>query len=302
MTPQRCSGCLATLAIAGLLLVACQPPATPPAAPASAPATAAETTFARIRREGIVRVGFANEKPFAYAQPDGLLGGEASDIARAVFARLGVDRMEGVLTEFGALIPGLLNERFDAITAGMYIKPERCQQVLFADPEFKIGSGLLVTAGNPRNLHSYEDIAANPEVRVGTGAGYFEADYLAALGVQEGQIVLFADDASGVAGVQAGQIDAYAATSMAVQILLADAGDPGLEVAAPFRDPLIGGKPVTGYAGTAFRQEDADLRDAFNVELAKLKASGELLKILKANGFGEANLPGEVTAEQACAP
>jgi polar amino acid transport system substrate-binding protein len=249
-----------------------------------------------------VRVGLANEKPFAFAGPDGTLAGEAPDIARIIFKNLGLNQMEGVLTDFGALIPSLRANRFDAITAGMYIKPERCQQVLFANPEFKVGSGLLVKAGNPLNLHSYEDVVGDPSLKVGTGAGYFEADYLAGVGVKEGQIVLFADDASGVAAVQTGQIDAYAATSMAILSLLDHAKDPGLGMAAPFTDPVINGKPVTGYAGTAFRQVDAPLRDAFNVELAKLSASGQLLEILKANGFGELNLPGNMTAEQACMP
>jgi ABC-type amino acid transport substrate-binding protein len=77
---------------------------------------AEETTFERAKREGIVRVGFANEAPFAFAKPDGTLSGEAVEIARVIFTRLGIPEMEGVLTEFGSLIPGLLAERFDAIT------------------------------------------------------------------------------------------------------------------------------------------------------------------------------------------
>ncbi len=295
---------LILLVALGLLLGACQPQATPStAAPTQAqPTPKPETTFERIKREGYVRVGFANEKPFAYALPDGTLSGEAPDIAKAVFQALGIAEVEGVLTEFGSLIPGLQAQRFDVITAGMYIKPERCAQVLFADPEYKIGSGLLIKAGNPLNLHSYEDIAANSQVKVGTGAGYFENDYLLAVGVPKDRIVLFPDDASGVAGVQAGQIDAYTATSMAILTSLTNAKDPSLEMAAPFTDPVVNGKPVTGYSGTAFRKEDADLRDAFNAELKKLKDSGQLLEILKKNGFGEANMPGDVTMEQACKP
>jgi polar amino acid transport system substrate-binding protein len=300
MKTHRVPAFLVLLLVLALVLGACQPAA--PATTAAQPTATAETTFDRVKREGVVRVGFANEKPFAYAQPDGTLAGEAPDIARAIFTNLGIKQMEGVLTEFGSLIPGLQANRFDVITAGMYIKPERCEQVLFANPEYKIGSGLLVKAGNPLNLHSYEDIAANSKVKIGTGAGYFEADYLAGVGVKEDQIVLFPDDASGVAGVQAGQIDAYTATSMAILTLLTNAKDPQLEMVAPFTDPVINGKPVTGYAGTAFRKSDAALRDAFNAELEKLKASGQLLEILKANGFGEANLPGDVTAEQACKP
>ncbi len=133
-------------------------------------------------------------------------------------------------------------------------------------------------------------------------AGYFERDYLVAVGVSEDQIVLFPDDPSGVAGMQASQIDAYTATSMAILTSLNNANDPGLEMVDPFTDPVVNGKSVTGYSGTAFRKEDADLRDAFNAELKKLKDSGQLLEILEANGFGPANLPGDATAEMACQP
>ncbi len=264
------------------------------------PATASETTFERIKREGFVRVGFANEKPFAYAKPDGTLAGEAPDIAKAIFKNLGINEVEGVLTEFGSLIPALQAGRFDVITAGMYIKKQRCEQVLFADPEYKIGSGLIVKAGNPLTLHSFEDIAKNPNAKVGTGTGYLENDYLTAVGVKKDQIVLYPDDPSGLAGMQAGQIDAYTATSMAVFTTLQNANDPKLAMADPFTDPVIDGKSTIGYSGTAFRKEDKDLRDAFNAELQKLKASGQLLEILKANGFSEANMPGDGTMEQAC--
>ena len=126
-----------------------------------------ESTLERVKREGVVRVGFANENPYAYAKPDGTLSGEAVEVARAVFQAMGIDEMEGVLTEFGSLIPGLQAGRFDVITAGMYVNPNRCEQILFANPEYKIGEALVVEAGNPLGLNSYEDIAANPNSHTG---------------------------------------------------------------------------------------------------------------------------------------
>ena len=260
-----------------------------------------ETTLERAQREGVVRVGFANEAPYAFAQLDGTLSGEAVEVARAVFAELGITEMEGVLTEFGSLIPGLQAGRFDVITAGMFINPGRCEQILFADPEYKIGEALIVEAGNPLGLTSYEDIAANPDITVGTGAGYLEIDYLTSVGVSEDQIVTFPDGPAGVAGLQAGQIDVWTATGPAVQSVFDATGDDSLEIASPFTDPVIDGVPVTGYGGAGFRTEDADFRDAFNAELQDLKDSGELLTILEPfEGFGEQSLPGDVTAEELC--
>jgi polar amino acid transport system substrate-binding protein len=273
------------------------------AQPTAAPAEEeqAESTLERARREGIIRVGFANENPYAFAQPDGTLSGEAVEVARAVFQELGIAEMEGVLTQFGSLIPGLQAGRFDVITAGMYITPTRCEEVLFADPEYQVGEALIVQAGNPLNLHSYEDIAANPDVTVGTGAGYLEIDYMTAAGVSEDQISTFPDDPSGVAGLQAGQIDAWTGTRPTLLKTLETTGDPNLELADPFEQPTVDGAAVTSYGGAAFRYDDLEFREAFNEELQNLKDSGQLLDLIgQFEGFDEASLPGDVKAEDIC--
>lgn len=303
---------LLTLALV-FLLAACggdtgepDTPADTPAAEEEQPAPepeeeAEESTLERARREGVIRVGFANENPYAFAQPDGTLSGEAVEVARAVFQALGIAEMEGVLTQFGSLIPGLQAGRFDVITAGMYITPTRCEEVLFADPEYQVGEALIVEAGNPLGLNSYEDIAANPDVTVGTGAGYLEIDYMLAAGVAEDQIVEFPDDPSGVAGLQAGQIDAWTGTRPTLLITLGTTDDPNLELADPFDQPVVDGEPVISYGGAAFRYDDMEFREAFNEELQNLKDSGQLLELIgQFEGFDEGSLPGDVTAEDIC--
>jgi polar amino acid transport system substrate-binding protein len=74
-------------------------------------------------------------------------------------------------------------------------------------------------------------------------------------------------------------------------------------MADPFTDPVIDGKPVTGYGAAAFRPEDQDFRDAFNAELQNLKDSGELVEIISQfEGFGPQNDPGDATADELCQP
>ncbi|MGD2049555.1 MAG: ectoine/hydroxyectoine ABC transporter substrate-binding protein EhuB [Chloroflexota bacterium] len=260
-----------------------------------------ESTLERARREGVIRVGFANENPYAYAEPDGTLNGEAVQVAQEVFSRMGIEEMDGVLTEFGSLIPGLQAGRFDVITAGMYINPTRCEQVLFADPEYTIGDALIVEAGNPLDLHSYEDIAANPDATVGTGAGYLENDFMLAVGVSEDQIVNFPDDPSGFAGLQAGQIDAWTGTRPTLIKMLEDAGTEDFELAEPFSQPVIEGESVVNYGAAAFRFEDVDLRQEFNIHLEDIKEEGMLIDLIGPfQGFDEGALPGDVTAEDLC--
>ena len=299
---KRIKTMLVLLLAALLILTACATPATPVASDQpAAPEPKAETTLERARREGVIRVGFANESPFAFATPEGKLTGESVEVARAIFQKLGIEQMEGVLTEFGSLIPGLQAKRFDAITAGMFILPARCEQVLFADPDYQIIDALIVEKGNPLNLHSFMDIVANPNVRVGTGAGYSSVEQLIAVGVTEEQLVLFPDGPSGIAGLQAGRIDVWTSTAPACQTLLINANDPNLEMADPYEPAVIDGKPVINYGGVAFRMDDLELREAYNVELEKLETSGELLEIISQfEGFGSFSLPGDATAESVC--
>src|SRR5215467_13974035 len=100
---------------------------------ALAPLTAsADSTLDQAKKNGYVRVGFANEAPFAYATPDGKLTGEAPEVAKAVLKKMGINEVDGVLTEFGSLIPGLKAHRFDIIAAGMFVTPARCKEINFS--------------------------------------------------------------------------------------------------------------------------------------------------------------------------
>ena len=91
----------------------------------------AATTLETVRQNSSIRIGYANETPFAYTETDGRVTGESPEIAKAIFAKMGIKQVDGVLTEWGSLIPGLRAGRFDVIAAGMYITPARCKQVLF---------------------------------------------------------------------------------------------------------------------------------------------------------------------------
>jgi polar amino acid transport system substrate-binding protein len=260
-----------------------------------------ETTLQRIQREGVVRVGYANEAPYAYAAEDtGRLTGEAPEIARAVFSELGVGRVEGVLTEFGSLIPGIKAKRFDVIAAGMYIQPRRCREIAFTNPTYKIGEAFLVRTGNPLGLHSYEDVAAHPSARLGVVAGAVELSYARRTGIPGERIAILPDAPSAVAAVQAGRIDAYAGTALTIQDMLNKAGDGGLERAMPFRDPVIEGETVIGYGAFGIRKEDQALLDAFNEQLKGFIGSEQHLELVRPFGFTEAELPGDTTAEALC--
>ncbi len=265
-----------------------------------APGTPA-ATLDRMRAAGVARVGYANEAPFAYRDTEtDELTGEAPAIARVVLGRLGVPDVEGVLTEFGSLIPGLQAGRFDLIAAGMYIRPERCAQVAFSNPTYSIGEAFIVPAGNPLDLHGYDDVRTREEATLGVVAGAIERTYAREVGIPDARIATFPDPPSALAAVRAGRVSAYGATGLTAQTLL-DKGAEGLERAEPFRDPVVNGDTVRGYGAFAFRKADADLLAAFNRELGTFIGSDAHRALVEPFGFTRAELPGGVTAATLCA-
>lgn len=259
----------------------------------TATAALAETALERIKAQGYIRIGFANEAPFGFATPDGKLSGEAPEVAKAVLARIGIAEVDGVLTEFGSLIPGLKAGRFDIIAAGMFINPKRCAEIAFSEPSYGIGQAFLVPAGNPKGLNDYAAIAANPDARLAVMSGAVEADYARSAGVPEGQLVVLPDQSSLLAAVQAGRADAAALTALSIADMAAKG--EGVESTKPFGE--VAGVSVKGHGGFGFRKDDTDLYEAFNSELAAFLGSPEHVALVEPFGFGADYLPNKTMAE-----
>ncbi|MGW2646576.1 ectoine/hydroxyectoine ABC transporter substrate-binding protein EhuB [Streptomyces sp. NPDC001393] len=249
----------------------------------------------RLRAQGVVRLGIAGEIPFGYIDKDGHLTGEAPELAKVIFKRLGVGRVQPVPTEFGSLIPGLNSQQFDVVAAGMYVNPERCQQVIFADPDYQMLDSFIVRKGNPLGLHSYKDIVAK-KAKFATGTGYAEIQYAVEAGYKQGDILIVPDQVAGLNAVEAGRVDVFAGTALTTREVVKKSAKA--EATAPFA-PLVKGKPHVDGGAFAFRPTETRLRDAFNGELHKLKKSGELFRILRPFGFTKAEMTG-LTAKELC--
>ena len=252
----------------------------------------AETTLERIQRTGEVRIGYANEAPFAYTLPNGTVTGESPEISRIIFAKMGVKKVQAVLTEWGALIPGLHAGRFDVIAAGMYVTPERMKQVLFTDPHYQIGDTLLVAKGNPNGLGSYADIAKNSELKLAVMSGTAEYGYAKKAGITDSQIMQVPNTVAQLQSVMTKRADAAVGTQLTMKELAAKAGDR-VEVITTFTDDPA----HTGYGALAFRMSDQSLRDAVNLQLQAWLGSDEHLATVAPFGFDRSNLTQKKTAE-----
>jgi polar amino acid transport system substrate-binding protein len=255
------------------------------------------TTLDQVRQEGVVTVGFANEQPYGFRE-GGELVGEAPAIHGEVFDRIGGIEVDGRQFDFGALIPALNAGEVDVVTAGMFITPERCQQAAFSNPEYVAKTALLVRSGNPKDLSDYESVA-NSDARLAVMSGAVEVDQAAAAGVPEDRTQIVADQQGGLDAVKSGRVDAFALTDISLNWLAKD--DDSLEVTTSFV-PVVDGEEQLGVGAAVFRQDDDELRQAFNRELdALLQEDGAWLALVEDYGFTEANKPDPgMTAEQFC--
>ncbi|MEZ5883318.1 MAG: ectoine/hydroxyectoine ABC transporter substrate-binding protein EhuB [Paracoccaceae bacterium] len=248
----------------------------------AAPLPALADKLEDLKAQGFARIAIANEPPFTAVAADGTVSGAAPDVAREIFKRLGVPEVVASISEYGAMIPGLQARRHDVITAGLFMKPERCAAVAYSEPVLCDAEAFLLPKGNPKGFQSYADIAADPEATIGAPGGGTEEKLALEAGVPRDRVIVVPDGQSGLKMVQDGRIDVYSLPVLSISDLLAKAGDDNLEMVAP-----VVGAPV--YCdGAAFNKDDTALRDAFDVELAKMKESGEFAAIVEPYGFSAA--------------
>lgn len=241
--------------------------------------TAAADTLETLREQGYATVAVANEPPYSDIKGDGYVTGAAPDVARAVMAKLGVPELRAQIVPYGSMIPALIARRVDMATSGLYIKPKRCESIIYSEPDLCGAEAFAVKAGNPHGLMTYEDIAKNPDIAMTTCAGCAEEAYALERGVQADQIKVFTDPLSGIKMLQQGRVDVFALSGLGTQELLRKMDDPELELIMP-----VGGVPM-GCAGAAFNPDDTAFRDAYDAALQELKDSGDFAAIIEPYGF-----------------
>lgn len=243
------------------------------------------------RERGYLRTGIANEPPYTKVEADGTVTGCAPDVFRAVCKQLGIDDVQGIITPYNGMIPGLKAGRWDAITAGLFMKQSRCAEVVYSEPVIVSSESFGVKSGNPKGITTVQDVLDNPGLKIVVLPGGFEEGILQTAGVPDSQLVRINDNRKGILAVTSGRADAFLLPTLSLKSL--HETEKGFDVTPPIEDA-----PVTG-SGAAFRQSDEDFAAKYNVELKKLKDSGEFAKILTKWGFDPAVVEG-VTAEELC--
>ncbi|MEU3268932.1 ectoine/hydroxyectoine ABC transporter substrate-binding protein EhuB [Streptomyces bacillaris] len=243
----------------------------------------------KLREQGFVRVAYANEAPYGYMEGKELKG-EAPTLHREIFKALGVDELKPTLSEWDGLIPGLQAGKYDVVSAGMAITPERCGNAIFSEPEFISPTALMVRKGNPKNI---TDLASAKEagITVGVMSGAVEGGYAKGAGIPEGKIKTLQKPQDGADAVKGGRVDAFLLTGISLRWLAKT--NPDTEVTEPFV-PQVDGKAQFSPGGAVFRKGNEDLRDSFNRELKKIVSdSSRYVQLLEPYGFGKSEIPPE---------
>ncbi len=256
-----------------------------------------ETTLARIRRTGEIRIGYAVEPPYAYVGRGANVTGESPEIVKVWAARLDIPHVIWVQTSFDALIPELELGRFDLIAAGMHITKSRAERVAFTCPTFQGQPALLVVRGNPQHLRSCADVIAQPEVKIAVLSGAVEVDAFHSCGVPREQLLVVPDAIAGRAAVESHLVDGLALTEPTIRWMVQHSERDELEMVAPFgicQNSTL--KP--SYGGFALRKTDPELLEACEIFLTKFVGSDEHQALIAGFGFGAENLPGDIRLEE----
>ncbi|GAA1731454.1 transporter substrate-binding domain-containing protein [Isoptericola hypogeus] len=253
------------------------------------------SALADLQEAGTINVAFNGEEPYSY-EDGGELTGATIALDKEIFGALGVDDVEGTQTEWNSLIPGLNADRYDTVSAGMSILPERCEQAAFAEPTIMYTTAFLVPEGNPENLTDWQSVEGS-DLTLAVTSGAIEDGYAQKTGVET---ITVGDSTDGLNAVVTGRADAFALTGISIRAL-ADSTDEPVEATEAFV-ATIDGVPQIGAGAEVFRKGDTELLDAYNEELAKITGDkAKWLEIMEPFGFTEAEYPPEgLTAEMLC--
>ena len=141
----------------------------PPPAPATVPAVATVTQL----QDGKLHVG--TELAFPPMESLDELKkptGADIDMARALGKALGVE-VEFINMPFDKLIGAVQSGQVDVVISAMTVTPERSAQLDFI-PYMEMGSGILVTLGNPKRIRGPKDLCGRT-VAVQEGTSQVEA-------------------------------------------------------------------------------------------------------------------------------
>ncbi|WP_143274144.1 ectoine/hydroxyectoine ABC transporter substrate-binding protein EhuB [Bradyrhizobium canariense] len=252
------------------------------------------TTLDEAKLGGVI-IAIANEPPWMKLDPDGTPSGLGPERDQAILQEVGVTKFTGQMMEFGAMIPAIQSKRATLSSSGaLFVRPERCQAVVFSNPVSCGGEAFILPAALVGKVNSYRDVAEQ-SLKIGVCGGCTQQKLSIAAGVKAGNIVIFPDGTSGMKLLADKRIDLLAHDTATAAELQKRLSSPAVTQIIHVTDTKL------SCAAAAFSKDSVELRDAYNVGLRKIIASGKYMEIMKKYGREDgADGIDKVTTEQLC--
>lgn len=240
----------------------------------------AQSTLEELTDQGSATVALATYPPVMMLDADGSISGFGPDIDKAILAQMGIETVKGSLVEYSALIPSVQAGRATFASGGsLYITPTRCEAVLFSEPVTCLAEGFLVRSEYVDKIKTYKDIA-DQGLRLAVCGGCIYEGLARDAGVDQSNIVYWADKLSGMKMLEAGRVDVVALDMLGGLDAHNRSKHPELTAVVQAMDVPL------SCTAAVFNKDQADIRDAYNAGLAKIIENGTYKSILASYGLG----------------
>lgn len=201
-------------------------------------------------------------RPFSYSNENNELTGFDVEIGKALAEEMGIEG-EPYRISFSGIIPGLQDNRYDAIIGSMGITEARKEQVDFSDPYYISGAQLFVRPDS--TLTGLADITDDIDVAVALATTYADL-----VGDYTSQISTYDSDVVALQALAQGRHDAVITDRL---VGLINIEEQGLDLV------LAGDLIDVEEMGIAVKKGNETLLNEINRALAVIKENGTYLEI-----------------------
>ncbi len=222
----------------------------------------------------VLRVGTnAEYPPFEYKKNNQFVGVDM-DLIRLLAERLDM-KIVIMDMQFNSLIPALTSNKIDLAISAITISDERQVLVDFSIPYYKANQVLIAPKYSAVSVQKLNDIA---KYQIGTqmgttGQSYLEENLVANQILRSDQLKTYGSNRLAIQDMMDGNVD---------MVIIDDSAARGYSTLQPIK--IIYEMNTQESYGIAMSQKSPHLK-RINAELAKIIKSGEMDKIIQANGM-----------------
>ena len=226
--------------------------------------------FSIVHADDVLRIATEGAyPPFNNMTADGKLVGFDVDIANVLCAAM-ERQCEIVAQDWDGIIPGLVNNKYDAIIASMSITEERLEAINFSSPYYSNYLSIIGTAETKLDMDSLGKVAFGAQ-RSTVGSQWSEEKY-----GTRADLRLYDTNLAAVSDLEAGRIEAVVMDFL-----------PGADFVK--KNPELGfitrKIDIDDKIGIGIRKGEDDLTEAFNAALKAIRDDGTY-KAISVEYFG----------------